>query len=325
MPATVGYERSETTMKIFYLDPQYPNLSVENEVLAGTNIELVPCSVKNENDVIRVAKGADALLTVNVPVTARVVAGLEHCKVIVRLGVGFDIVDVENCKKRGILVCNVPDYGTEEVANHAIALCFGVHRRILSYDRKVRIGEWGYELPWEIRRMSALRAGIFGLGRIGTAFAKRIQPFVREVVAFDPFLSEPQFAGVSFTTPQQIFATCDIISLHLPLSQENHHLINDTAIAQMERKPILINVSRGGLIDSAALIRALRSGQISGAGIDVFEGEPNVPREYLGLENIVLSPHVAWYSEEANLQLRRSSIEEIVRVLTGHSPKNPVT
>jgi len=323
-PATADYGRSEKTMKIFYLDPQYPNLSVENEVLAGTNIELVSCSVKNEDDVIRVAKAADALLTVNVPVTASVVARLDHCKVVVRLGVGFDIIDVESCKQRGILVCNVPDYGTEEVANHAIALCFAVHRRILSYDRKVRNREWGYELPWPIPRLSALRVGVFGLGRIGTAFAKRIQPFVREVVAFDPFLSEPKFAGVSFTTPQQIFATCDIISLHLPLSQENHHLINDAAIAQMERKPILINVSRGGLVESAALIRALRSGRISGAGIDVFEEEPNVPPEYFGLENIVLSPHVAWYSEEANLQLRRSAIEEIIRVLTGHSPKNPV-
>ncbi len=171
----------EKTMKIFYLDPQYPNLSVENEVLVGTNIELVPCSVKNEDDVIRVAKAADALLTVNVPVNASVVARLDHCKVVVRLGVGFDIIDVENCKKRGILVCNVPDYGTEEVANHAIALCFAVHRRILSYDRKVRNGEWGYELPWQIPRLSALRAGVFGLGRIGTSFAKRFQPFVRDL------------------------------------------------------------------------------------------------------------------------------------------------
>jgi D-3-phosphoglycerate dehydrogenase / 2-oxoglutarate reductase len=313
------------TMKIFYLDPQYPNLSVENEVLAGTDIELVSCSVKNEDDVIRVAKAADALLTVNVPVTASVAARLDHCKVVVRLGVGFDIIDVESCKQHGILVCNVPDYGTEEVANHAIALCFALHRRILSYDRKVRNREWGYELPWPIPRLSALRVGVFGLGRIGSAFTKRIQPFVREVVAFDPFLSEPKLAGVGLTTPQQIFETCDIISLHLPLSQENHHLINDATIAQMERKPILINASRGGLVESAALIRALRSGQISGAGIDVFEEEPNVPPEYFELENMVLSPHVAWYSEEANLQLRRSAIEEIIRVLTGHPPKNPVT
>jgi len=112
--------------------------------------------------------------------------------------------------------------------------------------------------------------------------------------------------------------------LHLPLSKENHHLISEEAIAQMKRKPILVNVSRGGLVDGAALNRGLVSGQISGAGIDVFEDEPNVPVDFLALENIVLTPHVAWYSEEANLQLRRSAIEEIVRVLTGHPPRNPV-
>jgi D-3-phosphoglycerate dehydrogenase / 2-oxoglutarate reductase len=123
---------------------------------------------------------------------------------------------------------------------------------------------------------------------------------------------------------EQICETCDIISLHLPLSSKNHHLIRDQTIALMKRKPILINVSRGGLIDSAALIRALRAGQISGAGLDVFEDEPNVPAGFLGLENVVLSPHVAWYSEEANVQLRRSSVEEIVRVLTGKKPNNPI-
>jgi D-3-phosphoglycerate dehydrogenase len=316
----------DQSMKIFYLNPQYPDLSVENDVLAGTDVELVPCVVKNEDDVIRVVQGADALVTVQVPISASVVAKLDHCKVIVRLGVGYEIIDIDSCKRRGILVCNIPDYGTEEVANHAVALCLNVHRRILSYDRKVRKGEWGHELPWPIPRLSTLRVGILGLGRIGRTFAKRIQPFVREVVGFDPFLPEAQFAeiGVGFATAQQIFETCDIISLHLPLSPASHHLISDTTIAQMKRKPILINVSRGGLIDSAALIRALRTDQISGAGIDVFEEEPNVQSEYLALENIVLSPHVAWYSEEASLVLRRSAIEEIVRVLTGHSPKNPV-
>ena len=123
---------------------------------------------------------------------------------------------------------------------------------------------------------------------------------------------------------EEIFETCDIISLHLPLSEKNHHLICDKTIALVKRKPILINVSRGGLIDSGALVRALPDGQISGAGLDVFEDEPHIPADFFRLENIVLSPHVAWYSEEANIQLRKSSVEEIVRVLTGNKPKNSV-
>lgn len=313
-------------MKLCYLNPSYQDLSVEHQPLRGTTIELVPCAVHGEAEVIRAAKDADAILTVTDPINARVAEALEHCKVIVRLGVGYDVIDVAACRRRGILVCNVPDYGTEEVANHALALCFAVHRRILAYDRNVRNGRWGYELPWPIHRLSTLRVGVLGLGRIGTAFAKGIQPFVRDVIAFDPFLPAEQFQtrGIRQAELPEIFETCDLISLHLPLSKENHHLISEAAIAQMKRKPILINVSRGGLVDSPALSRALQRGRLSGAGLDVFEDEPNVPAEYLTLDNVVLSPHVAWYSEEANLQLRRSAIEEIVRVLTGQAPRNPV-
>ncbi|MBV9998922.1 MAG: C-terminal binding protein [Verrucomicrobia bacterium] len=313
-------------MKLCYLNPPYQDLSTEHQPLRDAGIELVPCAVHGEEEVIRAARDADAILTVTDPITARVAEALESCKVIVRLGVGYDVIDVAACRRRGILVCNVPDYGTEEVANHALALCFAVHRRIRAYDGNVRSGRWGHALPWPIHRLSTLRAGVLGLGRIGTAFAKGIQPFVREVVAFDPFLSAEQFQtkGVTQAALPEIFETCDLISLHLPLSKENHHLISEAAIAQMKRKPILINVSRGGLIDSPALIRALQSGQVSGAGLDVFESEPDVPAELLALENVVLSPHVAWYSVEADLQLRRSAIEEIVRVLRGQPPRNPV-
>jgi D-3-phosphoglycerate dehydrogenase / 2-oxoglutarate reductase len=313
-------------MKIYYLNPPYNDLSIESEVLKGTGIELVPSTVQSERDVIGLAQEAAAILTAHVPIDARIADHLRNCRIIVRLGVGYDIIDIQSCKKRGILVCNVPDYGTEEVANHAHALCFAVHRRVLEYDRSVREGQWGYQVSSPIHRLSTLRAGVLGLGRIGSAFAGGMKPFVREVVAFDPFLTPEQFAarGILPASMEQIFETCAIISLHLPLSSKNHHLICDQTISLMKRKPILINVSRGGLIDSAALIRALQAGQISGAGLDVFEDEPNVPADFLRLKNVVLSPHVAWYSEEANVQLRRSSVEEIVRVLTGKKPKNPV-
>lgn len=313
-------------MKLCYLNPPYHDLSTEREAILGTTIELDARAVRGEEEVIRSAKDADAILTVTDPITARVAEALERCKVIVRLGVGYDVIDVAACRRRGILVCNVPDYGTEEVANHALALCFAVHRRLLAYDKNVRNGHWGYALPWPIHRLSTLHVGVLGLGRIGTTFAKRIQPFVAEVIAFDPFLPEDQFLikGIPQAALPVVLETCDIISLHLPLSKENHHLIRAATITQMKRRPILINVSRGGLIDSGALIRALQDGQVSGAGLDVFEDEPHVPAEYFAFENVVLSPHVAWYSEEADLQLRRSAVEEIVRVLAGQAPRNPV-
>jgi D-3-phosphoglycerate dehydrogenase / 2-oxoglutarate reductase len=165
-----------------------------------------------------------------------------------------------------------------------------------------------------------------GLGRIGGTFARSIKPFVRDVVGFAPFLAANQLEAkdVMPTSLESLFETSDIISLHLPLSEKTRHLVSTRTIALMNRKPIIINVSRGGLIDGGALACALKKGELSGAGVDVFEDEPNVRPELLGLENIVLTPHVAWYSEEAELQLRRSSIEEIVRVLSGDPPKNPV-
>jgi D-3-phosphoglycerate dehydrogenase / 2-oxoglutarate reductase len=313
-------------MKICYLNPPYTDLSFENQLLQGTDIELVATVVKNSDDALRAAKDADAILTAVVPVDANLIDHLQKCRVIVRLGVGYDIVDLASCRKKGIQVCNVPDYGTEEVANHAMALLFAVHRRILSYDRNVRNHQWGHVLPWPIHRLSTLRVGVLGLGRIGSSFARSIKPFVRDVVGFDPFLAADRIEakGVERMSLESLFETSDIISLHLPLSEESHHLISAGAIAQMKRRPIIINVSRGGLIDGAALAQALESGKLSGAGIDVFEDEPNVRAELLVLENIVLTPHVGWYSEEADLQLRRSAIEEIVRVLAGQPPKNPV-
>jgi D-3-phosphoglycerate dehydrogenase / 2-oxoglutarate reductase len=313
-------------MKICYLSPPYADLSFENQLLQGTDIHLVACTVKDPEDAIREAKDADAILTAVVPAGPDLVDQLQKCRVIVRLGVGYDIVDLASCRKKGIRVCNIPDYGTEEVANHAMALFFAVHRRILSYDRNVRNGRWGHVLPWRIHRLSTLRAGVLGLGRIGSMFARSIKPFVRDVVGFDPFLAGEQFEakGLARLSLEELFKTSDIISLHLPLSKESHHLISDEAIAEMKRSPILINVSRGGLIDGAALARALKSEKLSGAGLDVFEDEPNVHPELLALENVVLTPHVAWYSEEADLQLRRSAIEEIIRVLAGEPPKNPV-
>src|SRR6516162_423772 len=313
-------------MKICYLNPTYADLSFEKELLQGTGVELAPSVVNSADEIQRTTKDADAILTAVVPVDANLVANLQKCRVIVRLGVGYEMVDVESCRKKGIQVCNVPDYGTEEVANHALALLFSVHRRILSYDRNVRKRQWGHVLPWPIHRLSTLRVGVVGLGKIGSSFARSIKGFVRDVVGFDPFLAADQLgaSNVQKMSLESLFETSDIISLHLPLSEKTHHLVSAETIALMERRPIIINVSRGGLVDGAALTHALEMGELSGAGIDVFEDEPNVPEELRRLDNIVLTPHVAWYSEEAELQLRRSSIEEVLRVLAGQSPRNPV-
>lgn len=313
-------------MKLFYLNPTYTELDLEENVLKGTGIELVPYKVKSDADIASVADQIDAILTDSTPITRETVSFLKRCKIVVRLGVGFDVVDGAACRERGIVVCNVPDYGVEEVANHAIALLFTVHRRILSYDGKVRQKGWGYEIDWHIRRLSKQKVGVIGIGRIGAQFAARIKPFVQEVAAYDPGLpsAEIEKRGAIPQDLQPLLQSADLISLHLPLSERTHHLINQETIGWMQRQPILVNVSRGGLIDSTALAAGLRERKLSGAGLDVFEHEPDVPSDYLELPNVVLSPHVAWYSEEASQQLRTSAVRTIADYLTGKPAVNVV-
>ena len=220
-------------MKICHLNPTYADLSFEKELLRGTGVELASSVVDNAEEIQRAAEDADAILTVVVPVDAGLVGNLQKCRAIVRLDVGYEMVDVESCRKKGIHVCHVPDYGTEEVANHAIGLLFSVHRRILSYDRKVRNCQWGHALPWPIHRLSTLRVGVVGLGRIASSFARSIKAFVRDVVGFDPFFAADQLgvANVQKMSLESLFETSDIISLHLPLSE----------------KPIISSLLRGSL------------------------------------------------------------------------------
>jgi D-3-phosphoglycerate dehydrogenase len=313
-------------MKLFYLNPTYSNLDLEEKVLKSTGIELVRFKAGSDADIESMGDQIDAILTDTTPITRQTVGYLKRCKIVVRLGVGFDIVDRVACRERGIIVCNVPDYGVEEVANHAVALLFAVHRRLFSYDEKVRQKGWGFQVEWPIRRLSKQKVGVVGIGRIGAQFAARIKPFVHEVSAYDPGLTPDQIEerGATPEALRPLLESADLISLHLPLSEGTHHLINNETISWMRRQPILINVSRGGLIDSAALAAGLRERKLSGAGLDVFEHEPSVPNEYFDLPSVVLSPHIAWYSEESSEQLRVSAVQQIADFLTGKPAVNVV-
>jgi D-3-phosphoglycerate dehydrogenase len=310
--------------RIFFLNPHYSDLSLEHELLAGTGIELVPIKVQGE--LVEQIADAAAVMTNEVPITESVAEKLVHCKVITRMGVGFDIIDVSGCRKHGIEVCYVPDYGTEDVANHAIALLFALHRHLLPYHRSVEQGRWEYKVGGTIHLLKELRLGILGLGRIGSDFANKMRVFVKEIRGFDPNLSAAQLEakGVVPSSAADIFSECDLLSLHLPYSSTTHHFISDAEIGLMKRKPIIINVSRGGLIDTEALIRGIQSNQLSGAGLDVLENEPQVPQGLLSLDNVIVTPHAAWYSVEASNKLRRSAIADIIRVLSGQKPHYPV-
>lgn len=310
--------------RIYYLNPPYPDLSIEQELLAGTGFELVPVRVQGE--IIDQIADAVAIMTHEVPISESIAARLRNCKVVTRMGVGFDIIDVPGCRKYGIEVCYVPDYGTEDVANHAIALLFAVHRHLLQYQRSVEQGRWDFKVAGPIHILRELRLGIFGLGRIGSDFAGKMRLFVKEILGYDPILSKAaiESKGAGPSTPEEIFSECEIISLHLPYSPKTHHFISNREIDLMTRKPILINVSRGGLVDTQALIRGLRTNRLSGAGLDVLETEPKVEQELFQFENVIVTPHVAWFSVEASEKLRRTAITDILRILSGHPALYPV-
>ena len=310
--------------RIYYLNPAYPDLSIEHELLAGTGFELVPLRVQGEF-VDQIADGV-AIMTHQIPISESIPARLRKCKVIMRMGVGYDIIDVPGCRKHGIEVCHVPDYGTEDVANHAIALLFAVHRHLLQYHRSVEEGLWDFKVGGTMHLLRELRLGVFGLGRIGSEFARKMSIFVKEILGNDPNLSKAliESKGVRPSSLEEIYSECEILSLHLPYSPENHHFVSNREIDLMRRRPILINVSRGGLVDTHALIRGLRTNRLSGAGLDVLETEPKVEQELLQFENVIVTPHVAWFSVEASQKLRRTAMTEILRILSGQPPRYPV-
>jgi D-3-phosphoglycerate dehydrogenase / 2-oxoglutarate reductase len=310
--------------RIYYLNPPYPDLSIEHEMLAGSGFELEPFHV--QGDFVEQITDAIAIMTHEVPIDESIAIRLRNCKVVTRMGVGFDIIDVPACRKYGIEVCYVPDYGTEDVANHAVALLFAVHRHLVQYHRSVEQGRWDFNVAGTIHLMKELRLGVFGLGRIGSDFAGKMRLFVKETLGYDPNLSNASIEskGVRPSSPEEIFSECDLLSLHLPHSPGNHHFVSDQEIDLMKRKPILINVSRGGLVDTQALIRGLRTNRLSGAGLDVLDTEPKIEQELLQFENVIVTPHVAWFSVEASAKLRRTAMTDILRILSGQAPLHPV-
>jgi D-3-phosphoglycerate dehydrogenase len=313
--------------RIYYLNPPDSDLSIEHEQLAGTEFEVEPLQVQGKliNYLDQIVD-AVAVMTHEVPISKSIAAGLQNCKVVMRMGVGFDSIDVPGCRKYGIEVCHVPDYGTEDVANHAVALLFAVHRHLLQYHRSVEQGRWDYNEAGTNHLLKELRLGVFGLGRIGSDFVAKMRIFVKEILGNDPNLAKASIEskGVRASTPEEIFSGCEIISLHFPYSLQNHHFISNREIDLMTQKPILINVSRGGILDTQALIRGLRTTRLSGAGLDVLESEPKIEQELLQLENVMVTPHIAWFSLEATQKLRRSAIADILRILSGQRPRFPV-
>lgn len=310
-----------TKEQILLLRPRFHEFSLEEELLRSTPYQL---GVIDESvDLLSALTNPSviAIITTDTRITAEMVDRLPSaCRVITRLGVGFDLIDVAACRRRNITVCYVPDYGTNDVADHAVAMLFAAHRRLSIYHRSiVEERVWNHEIVGrDLHSLQTRNLGVIGLGRIGSAFANKMRPFVKQVFTYDPFVPS------NCSSMDEIFDRCHIISLHIPLTQSNHHLISTETLGRMKQHPILINVSRGGLVDTRALVEGLRSGQISYAALDVLENEPDIDQELIKCDRIQLTPHAAWFTREAEIALRTKAIEDILRVLHGQLPIYPV-
>lgn len=306
------------------LDAHYPHYEAEREILAPFGAELV--HVETGGDPARVVaavRDADAVMVRETPLPAQAVQAMSRCRVIVRYGVGVDHIDLAAARERRIFVANVPDYGSEEVADHALALLLAVARRVVQRDRDVRRGEWGIGPRQPIYSFRGRTLGIIGYGRIGRAFHRKAAPlgFARTLVC-DPVLAEAP-PGVELVGLDTLCREADVISLHTPLTQATRGLFDATRIALMKANAILVNTARGGLVDEQALVAALREGRIFGAGIDVYASEPPAPDHPLfGLDNVVVTDHTAWYSEEALADLQTKAAQEVARVFSGERPRS---
>jgi len=307
--------------RVVALDDGYDAYDQEQRLLAevGAQFVLAPCR-GDAQAAARSVVDADVVLVRESPVNAEVIGAMTRCKAVIRYGIGVDNIDQDAARARGIMVANVPDYGTDEVSSQAVALALAVARRIRLHDGEVRAGRWSTGVLQPMYRWRGRTLGLVGYGRIARMTHEKLAAFgFGRVLVHDPRATLP--AGAESASLDEVCRQADLLSLHSPLTPATRHLIDARRLALMRPTAILVNTARGGLVDLQALAVALRSGQILGAGLDVFDPEPPDPAHPLfALDNVVVTNHIGWYSQESMRDLQRKAAEEAVRVLRGEPP-----
>ena len=302
------------------LDDGYAAYDQEESLLAeaGARFALRPCR-RDEAAARDAVRDADVVLVRESPVNRAVIDAMERCRAVIRYGIGVDNIDQAAARERGIHVANVPDYGTEEVSSHAVALALGVARHLGLHDAEVRAGRWSTGVLQPMVRWRGRTLGLVGFGRIARMTLDKLRGFGFScVMVYDPMADLP--ADVERADMDTLCAQADVISLHAPLNDQTRHLINAKRLLLMKRTAIVVNTARGGLVDTDALYEALKARRILGAGLDVFEQEPPGAHPLLQLDNVIVTNHMGWYSEESMRELQRKTAEEAVRVLRGEPP-----
>ena len=309
---------SAAAHRVLITDHAWPDVQVESVILEAAGLQVVDAPTSDEATLCALAADAVAIMTCFGQVTARVIDSAHGLQVVARFGVGVDNIAVDTASARGIPVTYVPDYCAAEVAEHALALLLALARGIVRYDRSVKSRRWDLSVAAPLRRIEGQTLGLIGYGRIGSRLAVKARGLGMRVLA-----SGSRAGGVVTADLDVLLAESDFVSLHVPLKPETRGMVNDTFLRQMKPSAVLINTARGGLVDTAALTRALREGWIAGAGLDVLPEEPIAADDpLLDLDNVVITPHVAFYSEESLLELRRRAAQSVVDVLAHRAPEH---
>ncbi|MGF7159434.1 D-3-phosphoglycerate dehydrogenase [Rhodoligotrophos appendicifer] len=314
--------------RIVVTDSTFGALPHEQAVAARHGAQLDSFQCRTAEEVVAAVEGADAVFVQFAPMTDAALSALKTGATVVRYGVGFDNIDVIAARRLGVQVAYVPDYCVDEVADHTLAMLLSLYRKLPALDASVRGGDWSaVAVSRPLRPAAETVIGFLGLGRIGRAVLARLRPFGFPIMVADPMLDAASAAslGVGSSSFEAMLPQVDALLLHAPVTPETREIINAVSLARMKTGAVIVNCSRGALIDEAALAEALTRGHLGAAALDVFATEPLLATSPLRqAPNLLLSPHAAWYSDAAMDTLQRLAADEIDRALSGRPPRCPV-
>ena len=312
-------------MKALITDYVWPDIDIESQVLRAAGYEPVVASDPSEDTLAALATDAEIIMFCFAQVTSRVLDAAAQCKVASRYGIGVDNIDITRATELGIVITNVPDYCIDEVTDHALGMILALNRRFVPHDRTVKSGGWSdVALNQPMHRTRGATLGVLGFGRIGRSLAEKARAFGMKTVAYDPLLEPGQSVeGADILSFDDVLRTSDFISVHTPLTPETEGMIGSDELASMKQGSIIVNCARGGIIQEQALADALASGHIAGAGLDVLEPAPPAANHpILTADNVIITPHTAFFSQASTAELERRTAEEAVRVAKGGMPEN---
>jgi D-3-phosphoglycerate dehydrogenase len=306
---------------VIVADCDHKTIEIERGVLADVckNIPLLAC--RTEDEVIDQCAAAEGLIIMYAPITRRVISHLTKCKIIARYGVGVDTIDLKAAAEHGIIISNVPDYGTNEVADHALAMMMALTRNILKANATVKSGVWDFRLMQPIHRLQEQTLGVIGIGRIGGAMARRAHGIGMKVIACDPYVGRERVPDyVTLMSLDELMQKSDVVSVHCPLTDETRMMLGDKVLRRMKPTAYLVNTARGSIVDEAVLDDMLAGKKLAGAAMDVLMKEPPAGNPLFRHDNFIVSPHMAWHSDSSVVDLKRKAAEEVRRVVRGEAP-----